>query len=396
MFFASLVAAGFQLVCAAGVFAIARTGTAGRVVVASVAGLIGIGLSAINGVLLFQGLLLAAIGIACTCGGARQRVFAGLAAAASVGILGIAGWAGVRSWHGLKNRYPFESMSSRLAYEESHSRLAGLDSPTPSESTRYRLKKAGEWNSWSARNHALELVHASYVEQFIASPGFGVGRMIRPAPYHIESGDRRADTVYPLDLPPDLDGSSEDAEDVSVEREPRLSAKFLGLLNALHNDARHDFLSPDGFGYFRDRDHVAGFVPHGFLNDQPALHTGGRDTQWLTVRVNLVSLLKHERPMAYVSKHLPNMTELRDAPVRELDEFEQRALSSLFEGEDMVSDVHPNRVRAVGSLRAARQCLDCHQVERETLLGAFSYEFLRDPPVRRLPEHRPDGDEKLL
>ena len=140
----------------------------------------------------------------------------------------------------------------------------------------------------------------------------------------------------------------------------------------------------------------AWLVPHGFLNGRLSLVTGERHARWQTVRVDLVSLLKHQRPMAYVSRHLPNMTELRHAPVRELDGFEQRALSSLIAGEDLVSDGHLDRVRAFGSLRAATQCLTCHEVERGTLLGAFSYEFLRDPPAVPLRKSAPRGDEKLL
>jgi hypothetical protein len=395
MFFESLVAAGFQLVCAAGLFAAARTRTVAGVLFASMAGVFGVLLLAASPLLLLQGLALAVIGIACTCARARQRVFAGWAAAASVAILFIAGWAGARSWVGLKQRYPFESMSSRLAYEQNHSRQAGLASPTPADSPRDRLTKAEEWASWSRRGRALELVHASYVEQFIASPGFGVGRMIRPSAYDIEWGGKRADALYPLAPRPDLDGTWDDSgQDTTTESEPSPPASFADSLDTLHDDARHDFLDPGGFGYFRDRDHVAGFVPHGF--SKPSLLTGGRHTRWLTVRVDLVSLLKHEKPMAYISEHLPNMTELRDAPVRELDAFEQRALSSLLAGEDLVSDVHPGRVRTVGSLRATRRCLDCHDVERGTLLGAFSYEFLRDPPPPRMRKNAPDDGEKLL
>lgn len=101
-------------------------------------------------------------------------------------------------------------------------------------------------------------------------------------------------------------------------------------------------------------------------------------------------MLKHDRPMVYVSKNLPNMNELRDAPVRELDAFEQQALTSLIEGEDLVTDVQPGRIRALGSLRAMRQCLQCHEVERGTLLGAFSYEFLRDSPPKKA---EPDDDD---
>jgi hypothetical protein len=42
-----------------------------------------------------------------------------------------------------------------------------------------------------------------------------------------------------------------------------------------------------------------------------------------------------------------------------------------------------------------RQCLECHAIERGALLGAFSYEFLRDPPVRQPKEPAGDDAEML-
>ena len=41
-----------------------------------------------------------------------------------------------------------------------------------------------------------------------------------------------------------------------------------------------------------------------------------------------------------------------------------------------------NRVRMVGAVRATTQCLDCHRVERGALLGAFSYDLWRTPPLK--------------
>jgi hypothetical protein len=164
----------------------------------------------------------------------------------------------------------------------------------------------------------------------------------------------------------------------------------------LHQEARRDFLNPEGFGYVRDRDHVAGFVPHAFSDHLRPFSPGELAGRWLTVRVELVSLLKHERPMVYVSEHLPNMTELRQTPVREIDDFELGALERLAGGDDLTTDTQFGRIRAVGSLRAMRQCLECHEVERGALLGAFSYEFLRDPPLRQPKKELATEGDKLL
>ena len=42
----------------------------------------------------------------------------------------------------------------------------------------------------------------------------------------------------------------------------------------------------------------------------------------------------------------------------------------------------PNRIEMLGALRATKQCMQCHQVPSGTLLGAFSYELRRDPPIK--------------
>jgi hypothetical protein len=41
--------------------------------------------------------------------------------------------------------------------------------------------------------------------------------------------------------------------------------------------------------------------------------------------------------------------------------------------EDLVVHSEGAEYQMLGSLRAAKQCLDCHNVQRGELLGAFSY-----------------------
>ena len=45
----------------------------------------------------------------------------------------------------------------------------------------------------------------------------------------------------------------------------------------------------------------------------------------------------------------------------------------------VVVEATTNRIRMLGSLRASKQCLECHRGHYGALLGAFSYELLRDP-----------------
>jgi hypothetical protein len=69
------------------------------------------------------------------------------------------------------------------------------------------------------------------------------------------------------------------------------------------------------------------------------------------------------------------MDELRNAPTRSLDSFESESLRALQAGEDLKVQHEKDAIRMLGSIRAAKQCLQCHEVERGDLLGAFSYKL---------------------
>ena len=88
--------------------------------------------------------------------------------------------------------------------------------------------------------------------------------------------------------------------------------------------------------------------------------------------------------MAYVSSHLPRMDELREAPTRPLNDFELQAVDRIRSDEDVVTDEVPGRIRMLGSLRAAKDCVQCHSVGRGELLGALSYELAPTKWNRRL------------
>ena len=138
-------------------------------------------------------------------------------------------------------------------------------------------------------------------------------------------------------------------------------------LDQLHRVSRWDFLDPERMGYVRDRDHVAGFSSHRFTA-LPAVDPP--NVVWQVTRLELISLLKHEVPVAYVAKTLPNMDELHNTPTRPLDEFEQEALPRLRADEDVLYIASDERIRMLGSLRAAKNCIGCHSVKRGELLGA--------------------------
>jgi hypothetical protein len=163
------------------------------------------------------------------------------------------------------------------------------------------------------------------------------------------------------------------------------------MLATFHDNGRFDFLDPAGFGHVKDREHVAGFVSHQFrqmpdLRQQrgpTAPETETETERWALRRLELVSLLKHDRPAVYVSDHLPRMDDLKKSRTRPLSEFEARALQAVRAGEDLVAEATTRRIEMMGSLRATKQCLDCHHAHRGDLLGAFSYELQRDPGPRQ-------------
>src|SRR5262245_59995491 len=66
-----------------------------------------------------------------------------------------------------------------------------------------------------------------------------------------------------------------------------------------------EFLNPEGFGYIRGKDQVAGFQPHLFRRVPTFPPREGGDSAWVVERLELVSLLMHETPVVYVSEHLP-------------------------------------------------------------------------------------------
>ncbi len=152
----------------------------------------------------------------------------------------------------------------------------------------------------------------------------------------------------------------------------------------MYESGIEDFLDRERIGYVKDRDHVAGFQSHRFTKmPEPSVPPNEPPSSWKVVRVELVSLLKHETPVAYVSKNLPQMDELRDAPTRPLDDFERQSIVRLRADEDVAIDEAVERIRMVGSLRAAKSCLECHSVRRGELLGALTYELMPTRPNRK-------------
>ncbi len=294
----------------------------------------------------------------------------------------------------LRKEYPYVSLQPRLAklkrpsvppdsaeldltayVEERPAERNGRGRRLPPYALQFALGKA--------RSRSLELLHADSVDDFVEAQGFGVSRSpdLSYAPEHYIVLREEA-AFFAEDIPAPLKTAK--GTQVTAQWASTPSAERLMNVLAYHQDRFADVRS---FGHVAKLDRVAGFRPHAFLVrpqlafDEPP-KPEAKESSWKVTRLQLVSLLMHDEPAVYVSKSLPRMSELAERPVtRELDDFEQSALAKLEAGENVVHRATLNRIEMVGAIRAVKHCLQCHEVERGALLGAFSYSLFRDPPV---------------
>ena len=362
-------------------------------------------------VLALNSLVLCLVGAVCLKTKTRLATFLycclGATALSYLSVVGftIPWWLGLAA---LRREYPYESIAERLAYEtkrrdshagpdqtaqppkpeEREARMARYDG-TPTDPLTSLEEDMGLSNVWR-RRFALEQLHEDVVGQFINAPGFGVSR----APLLIERRIIELPDVEPVALPtPAVSELS-----AAAEEPPSAGDSGGGLVNDSGPDVRAlkkllnssilDFSNPEGFGYVRDRDHVAGFQQHRFRTRPEAVRSQEGAAGWEITRLELVSLLKHEEPGVYLSEHLPRMDELRDAPVRPLNTFERSALKDLESGKDLKALSGGDTILMLGSIGAIKYCLDCHDAQRGDLLGAFSYRLRRNRSEAATPLSR--------
>jgi hypothetical protein len=298
----------------------------------------------------------------------KQWRFLPLSLAAFAAAFGIAvGMAlpAQREFARLRKLFPYESMEERVPAPRQAFRHQQLP-----EDAAQRLARLEETLAIKSRGsfavYMLRQLHEETVWLFVNSPGFGVARVMRPSEASLTSSlGQREETVIPQ---PDLrtdHGWSPD--EVKWERRTWGEDLF-----RVHRDSVMDFASPDRFGFVKDRRHVAGFRAHQF-SQVPESADG-----WAVQTVDLVGLLLHDEPSAYMSANLPRMDELREAPTRPLNAFEASGLDTLRRGEDLVVGFTTGGMRMLGAIRSTNQCVKCHDGERGDLLGAFSYTLRRD------------------
>lgn len=220
------------------------------------------------------------------------------------------------------------------------------------------------------RKQHLRQLHEHTVMAFANRPGFGAGRMSVRRQWILRQPPRTGSAIPQPGTRLVFAWSSGELETAQVgEKESWDEDSW-----SIHRSGVVDFVHPDTFGYFRDRQHVAGFQPH-HLSKLPKLVEN-----WSLQTLDLVGLIVHDKPVAYVSENLPRMEELREAQTRPLDEFEAVGLNALRHGEDLFLRERPEGRRMLGAIRAAKQCVACHGCERGDLLGAFSYTMTRADP----------------
>lgn len=331
-----------------------------------------------------QSLVLATLLVVCV-PWASKRTFAWMSATSCALVFAVVS---VRAYHDVlryQRENPIVSVAERLAYEDTRpirptslweaDRTPPVDSLALSVSVtdlEQRMEKdAGRANY---RAWALRLIHRDVAAAFANAAGFGVGRM--PSLQHRFERSRRESAPIRQE-----DSLLEQSRSADQEREWLPNASALPMaqdqLRNLQLDSFVDFANVVGRGLVESRQSVLGFQPHGF-SKRPALERADGDAgAWRIARLELVSLLKHDSPGVYLSDHLPAMEELREAKTRPLDRFEESALVRLYAGDDLIVRPADSQVRMLGSVRALKQCLECHSVESGELLGAFSYQLER-------------------
>ena len=330
----------------------------------------------------------------------------------------------------LRARYPFQSLRDRLDFHPDLS--ASPESPsnatkpgdgragkksTPGDLKKGIAKKKLKSLSLlgaSSRERALRQLHSEEAVEFVNRPANGFSRMRSISPYDLHLSDQYATRLDSRPVDSDLLGEPlVELESVKPQGKYRLSEKDWSrqlslaengmpskeLTQNFHGYASNNFAGTFTTGYFKSIDEVAGFEPHRIrlaenwfpslkLNTPEQLKQRGDvkgiETDWKVNRLQLVSLLLQAEPRVYDEENLPNMEELSGADIatRALNAFEQEALGKLRAGEDIVTRATPNRILMLGSMRATKDCMKCHAVKERELLGAFSYEFLRDPKLK--------------
>jgi hypothetical protein len=270
----------------------------------------------------------------------RPWFFHLLSCAATLVAFGVPGYFAFRETRHLQEAFPYVSMDDRLPPPKPQRPDGDLPAATATRLDELESLIGERARRSDYRESSLHQIHEDAVRIFVNRPGFGVARMV---------GVSEARLKY--EMPPEPQPGTPSASPwlpEELSREQPAESKTLDNLLSLHRGIFVDFVNFTGFGYIKDRQHVAGFQEHRISQ------TPTPERPWTLQTLDLVGLLLHEKPIAYVSKDLPRMKELRAAPTRELDDFETTGLLALQHGDDLFVRERGNERRMLGAIRAAR------------------------------------------
>ncbi len=298
---------------------------------------------------------------------------------------------------GLAIQFPDQVMYFFAPFSKEERRLADARAKLPLESLTERLPKGKpitptkalsvdarkhwdeleSYHAQSDRAEMLKALHERTRNVFVDRPGAGMGRMLETAEEVLLATDHGERLTNQPGEPAYFPVSEGD----NVSR-VQSDANFRDL----HRSSVLHFFTARNFGYAKDRDHVAGFKPHGFR------HAYWMERNSLRVEhVLLIGILKHERPVVYMTEKLPSMDKIHLEKARPLDLFEEAGLSSLRAGDDLHIASKETTFRMVGALRATKTCQKCHDAEIGDLLGAFSYTLRPTPKDKKSTESENKG-----
>jgi hypothetical protein len=284
----------------------------------------------------------------------------------------------------IRKKLPFESLTERLPKGKPVTPVKPLDAESKKRwETLDRDLAAGQM--WRAK--LLKALHEKTLKSFVESPGAGPGRFgLRiPTPEEIllDTNTSFFDTSLSSFAEPPPHGEPADFPASPGEHLSRVEPD--DEFHFYHGIGLTDFLHPSGLGYIKDRDHVAGFKPHGFRGSYNNwllynnFASKNKIKRWRIHHVQLVGILSQDQPVVYLTDKLPSMEQVRQGKTRALDFFEEAALPSLRAGEDLYIVSKDDTIRMLGAVRATKTCQQCHDAEVGDLLGAFSY-TLRPAP----------------
>ncbi len=275
----------------------------------------------------------------------------------------------------LREEFPVVSLSERLPVLTPQDIVTASTPPTTfiQELDRHYDKLRDDiWSFAMTRTTALTQLHTAAYNLFINSPKFGVARM--PSPYfRLSKGDYEAKSVK--------QPGTFDPLPLSLSEVDGLAGPSTTIFRPMLAMNITEFVPIASLGYIKDRRQAAGFLPHGQRDyaqpdDYYSDHRHEVFKQYTLRRLDLISLLLHETPVAYVTETLPSMERVKDLQTRPLDAFESVGLLKLRAGEDLYAREYLGHTRLVGALRNAKQCMACHDGAYGDMLGAFSYDLV--------------------